>query len=325
MMVDVIIPVYNGRRRLQRAVDSALECASARVLLVDDGSTDGSSALCDQLAENPRVRVIHRENGGASAARNTGLHASDAAFVTFLDADDVLLPGALALLLDCFGENPAADAVQGCVTRRPERAAEGSVPIVVPGISALQLALSDPTRHLHCHGWVFRRSALTEAFNEALTLGEDGEWLLRTLRHAGDVAFADVPAYCYTVRRDSALHSASNVPQRYLQTLEAASPALAALDMPQAAALYRLTHLLLMLTHGVFRQKGLLNAWREAAALCRQEPFAGAFRTADLSGHAPRILALRLLRRGWIPLAWGVIRARQLYNDFAAARSAADD
>ena len=110
-----------------------------------------------------------------------------------------------------------------------------------------------------------------------------------------------------------------------MKTLDAASPALAALDLPEAAAMYRLTHLLLMLTHGVFRQKRLLNAWREAAALCRQEPFAGAFRMADLSGHAPRILALRLLRRGWIPLAWVVIRARQLYNDFTAARHAADE
>ena len=106
-------------------------------------------------------------------------------------------------------------------------------------------------------------------------------------------------------------------------TLGAASPVLDGLDMPEAAALYRLTHLLLMLTHGVFRQKGLLKAWREGAALCRQEPFADAFRQARLTGHAPRMLALRLLRRGWIPLAWGMIRARQLYNDFAADRHAA--
>lgn len=323
MSVDVIIPVYNARRQLRRAVESALDCVSARVLLVDDGSTDGSSALCDQLAENPRIRVLHRANGGASAARNTGLAASDAEFVTFLDADDVLLPGALTLLLDCLAYNPEAGAVQGCVTRKPEVAAERSAPIVVPGVSALQLALSDPTCHLHCHGWVFRRGALTEPFNEALTLGEDGEWLLRTLRHVGFAAFADVPAYCYTVRRDSALHSASNVPQRYMTTLGAASPVLDGLDMPEAAALYRLTHLLLMLTHGVFRQKGLLKAWREAAALCRQEPFADAFRQARLNGRAPRMLALRLLRRGWIPLAWGMIRARQLYNDFAADRHAA--
>ncbi len=69
------------------------------VLLVDDGSPDDTGALCDELAAaDPRVRALHRANGGAGAARNTGLDAAHGDWVLFLDADDALLPGLWAAL-----------------------------------------------------------------------------------------------------------------------------------------------------------------------------------------------------------------------------------
>lgn len=323
MTVDVIIPVYNGRTHLKRAVDSVLECPRARVLLVDDGSTDGTSALCDELTRHPRVSAIHRLNGGASAARNTGLEAASADYVTFLDADDVLLPGALDLLLDhLISDLDGMDAIQGGVTRRDAPVDPQPEIRAMTAEMTLEMALSDPTRHLHCHGWAFRRAVLNERFDESLTLGEDGEWLMRTLRRVNCAAFMDTPVYRYSVRVDSVLHSAANVPEKYQAALAAAAPTLDALDMPSAAALYRLTHLLLMLTHGVFRQKGVFRAWREAARLCRQEPFASAFAQAEMTGRSPRMLTLRLLKAGLIPLAWLAVRIRQIYNDHAAGCTA---
>lgn len=322
MTVDVIIPVYNGREHLRRAVNSVLDCPHARVILVDDGSTDGTAEQCDALAADARVTVIHRENGGASAARNTGLDAATADYVTFLDADDMLLPGALTLLVSHLKAGlDDVDAIQGRVVR------QDAVQCGAPAISAatadkaLALALADPTRHLHCHGWAFRRAVLTERFNENLTLGEDGEWLMRTLRGIEYAAYLDAPVYRYTVRADSAVHCGENVPARYLATLEAAAPVLDALNLPEEAALYRLTHLLLILTHGVFRKRGLVRSWKEAGRLCRQAPFARAFDEAQLTGLSPRICTLRLLRAGCIPLAWAAIRIRQLCNDRAAART----
>ena len=89
--LDVIIPVYNKEKYLRRCVDSALaqSYVPSRIILVDDGSTDGSPELCDKLAaEHDTVEVIHQKNAGASAARNTGISATDGEFVGFLDADD---------------------------------------------------------------------------------------------------------------------------------------------------------------------------------------------------------------------------------------------
>ena len=99
--ISVIIPCYKAAATLRRAAASALADVPAglELLLVDDGSPDDTGALCDTLAaEDPRVRALHRPNGGAGAARNTGLDAARGDWVLFLDADDVLLPGLWAAL-----------------------------------------------------------------------------------------------------------------------------------------------------------------------------------------------------------------------------------
>ena len=102
--VSVIIPCYKATATLRRAVESALPDAPAgvEILLVDDGGPDDTPRLCDELAASHScVRALHRPNGGASAARNTGLDAAQGEWVLFLDADDELLPGLWAALADC--------------------------------------------------------------------------------------------------------------------------------------------------------------------------------------------------------------------------------
>lgn len=90
-LVSVIVPVYNIEPYLSECVESILRQTyrSLQILLVDDGSTDGCPSLCDRFAEEDScVKVIHRDNGGLSAARNTGLDASKGEFVVFVDGDD---------------------------------------------------------------------------------------------------------------------------------------------------------------------------------------------------------------------------------------------
>ena len=99
--IGVIIPVYNCRDYLQQAVESVISQPYQRikVILVDDGSTDGSSLLCDELAnQNERIKVIHQSNKGVAAARNEGLRYilsmdENIDYVTFLDADDAWVFG----------------------------------------------------------------------------------------------------------------------------------------------------------------------------------------------------------------------------------------
>ena len=90
-LLSVVIPVYNVEAYLSRCVDSVLDQTydSLEIILVNDGSTDASGAICDAYAEkDSRVRVIHKENGGLSSARNTGLDAATGEYIAFLDSDD---------------------------------------------------------------------------------------------------------------------------------------------------------------------------------------------------------------------------------------------
>lgn len=88
---SVIVPVYNVEKYLDQCVQSVInqDFKNWELLLIDDGSTDASSKMCDEYAENDdRITVIHKENGGASEARNCGLDNSSGEFVLFLDSDD---------------------------------------------------------------------------------------------------------------------------------------------------------------------------------------------------------------------------------------------
>ena len=91
--ISIVIPVYNTMRYLDRCVQSALgqTYRNTEIILVDDGSTDMSSAMCDRYAEeNANVRVIHQPNGGLAAARNTGMDACTGEYILFVDSDDYM-------------------------------------------------------------------------------------------------------------------------------------------------------------------------------------------------------------------------------------------
>lgn len=100
--VSIIVPVYNCELYLRECLDSALaqRFADLELILVDDGSPDGSGRIIDgYAAQDSRVRVIHQENGGQSSARNAGLNAASGRYVCFLDSDDVMDPSLLETVI----------------------------------------------------------------------------------------------------------------------------------------------------------------------------------------------------------------------------------
>ena len=108
-MISVIVPVYNVEKYLRRCVDSILNqtCPDFELLLVDDGSPDGCPQICDEYAVlDPRVRVIHKANGGLISARNEGIRAARGDYVCILDGDDRALEGMLQFIHDTVAKSP---------------------------------------------------------------------------------------------------------------------------------------------------------------------------------------------------------------------------
>ena len=113
-LISVVIPVYNVADYLGQCLDSLLSQSypSLEILLVDDGSKDESGAICDAYAaKDSRIRVIHQKNGGAAAAKNTALRAAAGEYLSFVDSDDYLEPGAYDYMLSLLKETDADVAV----------------------------------------------------------------------------------------------------------------------------------------------------------------------------------------------------------------------
>ncbi len=109
-LISVIIPAYNVAPWLERCVNSVCGQTWRRleILLVDDGSSDGTGALCEELARRDgRIRVFHTPNGGSSRARNVGVRAARGEYLGFVDSDDWIDPAMYALLLETAGSSGA--------------------------------------------------------------------------------------------------------------------------------------------------------------------------------------------------------------------------
>lgn len=151
-LISVIIPVYNIKEYLPRCVESV--CAQTyknlEILLVDDGSTDGTGALCDELAKkDTRIRVFHKENGGSSTARNLGIENARGEYLGFVDSDDYISPDMYELLYRALLTGGVSIAQIG----RDEIDAEGNIleNICEPPTSETCIKSEDFMRELLMH------------------------------------------------------------------------------------------------------------------------------------------------------------------------------
>lgn len=116
---SIIVPIYNVEQYLERCIESLIHqtLTEIEIILVDDGSPDGCPQICDHYADqDSRIRVIHKENGGVSAARNDGLGAATGEWVIFCDSDDWMEPDACEALYRA-GTDQNADIVVGDINR----------------------------------------------------------------------------------------------------------------------------------------------------------------------------------------------------------------
>ena len=102
--LSIIVPVYQAKEYLEKCINSILEQSFVdfELILVDDGSKDASGTICDEYAKrDKRIRVIHKENGGLSDARNTGIKLANSDYLMFVDSDDYIEKN----MLECLYKN----------------------------------------------------------------------------------------------------------------------------------------------------------------------------------------------------------------------------
>ena len=222
MKLSIIVPIYNVAPYLRKCVDSLLaqDISDYEIILVDDGSTDDSGAIADELVDAFRLsplasrlemRVIHQSNSGLSEARNTGTREAKGQYILFVDSDDYLQPNTLGALLE-QAERDNLDVLRFRYQNVKERG-EAFVPHEGMKIDYNDYS-SNPTDGLtflnermwvQCYVVQFlvrREIVLQEQFTPGIYF-EDTDWTPRMLLRANRVASTDLVVYNYLWREGS--------------------------------------------------------------------------------------------------------------------------
>lgn len=219
--ISVIVPVYQAEKLLPQCVESVLAQTFSdwELLLIDDGSRDGSPALCDgYAARDARVRAFHKPNGGVSDARNLGLAQAAGQYIAFLDADDAFEPAALETLWALRAQTGADSA--GCahlnVTPEGGKRAELLLPAGVYGESGIRERILWPLTGERLRPPVFNGFIWRFLFDAAILRDnaitfegaylEDELFLMEYFANARCLAVTETPLYRYLENPASATH-----------------------------------------------------------------------------------------------------------------------
>lgn len=207
-VISIIIPVYNVEDYLHGCVDSILsqEFKNWEILLVDDGSTDSSSSICDTYAKNDlRIKVFHKKNGGVSSARNLGIKMMRGKYVWFVDADDLILPNSLSLLY-AFSEENNLDCVQFSYYNFISHT--DKIHAAINYVTSVYTSLADYGSHYVYSFEVWKIFIKREIlmlnsilFSEEIKYAEDQEFVLNILAHSTRIATMSNVLYGYRQQR----------------------------------------------------------------------------------------------------------------------------
>lgn len=211
--VSIVVPVYNCEQYLEACIRSILAQTyqNIELLLIDDGSSDGSGRICDVYEEREKVFVYHKENEGVSRARNDGIARSTGDCIMFVDSDDTIEKTMVEILVQALLTAGADCSFCGLVHDYPNHGRnfpEQTVYRLTDGEGAIReilmnyIAIAGPVCKL------FRRKLLgngngTAIFPEDLTIGEDAVAVVEILRRAEIAVFDTKPLYHYNHREQS--------------------------------------------------------------------------------------------------------------------------
>lgn len=212
--ISIIVPIYKVEKYIRKCIESiaAQTLRNIEIILVDDGSPDRCGEICEEYAAmDPRIKVVHRKNGGLSAARNTGLSAATAGIIGFVDGDDWVEPEMFQRLYDAMCRTSADMAVCNvCYDFVDERRFDmhcSTVEQLVDRDKAIEMLLFDRKMHNYVWNKIFKRELLTVYFPENRSY-EDVHVMIRWVANIRNMVQIPFCGYHYVQRMGSYLHNA---------------------------------------------------------------------------------------------------------------------
>ena len=223
--ISVVVATFNVEKYIAQCINSILDQSykDFELLLVDDGSTDRSSTICDEYAEkDDRVKVIHKENGGVSSARNTGISHSKGDYIYFVDGDDFIHKNTLESFINVTNGNPEPDFIIGRMSMFIDGTdnfepdvfnVSNKVVQEKSGQEAFVAILNDQGLIRMGVRGLYRRQFLLEnnLFFVDHLYSEDSEWTIRLFLNANKIFSNDAPYYYYRASRPGSYMNTLNV------------------------------------------------------------------------------------------------------------------
>lgn len=225
-MISVIVPIYKVEPYLKRCLDSLLAQTYTKfeLILVEDGSPDRCGEICEDYARrDPRIRVIHKRNGGLSDARNAGLAAAAGEYIAFVDSDDWVSPDYLRVLLEVL--ETSGSEICECEVRRTageEDTEYGASPEKTETYEteeALKELIYDRVFHQQVWNKLYKKRCLENVLFPVGKTNEDEFWTYRVFGNADRIAKTNQVLYYYFQRGGSIMGETYNM--RRLDALEA--------------------------------------------------------------------------------------------------------
>ncbi|MBQ4244859.1 MAG: glycosyltransferase, partial [Clostridia bacterium] len=214
-LISVIVPVYNVEKYLDTCVESIVSQTydNLEIILVDDGSTDSCPRICDEWAlKDPRVKVIHKENGGLSSARNAGMEIAKGEYIGFVDSDDVISPFMFETLYYALIEARADVAQCGFIKFNDYSellfpvAEEKTETKVFNNHDAVESLLTGGPVSVECCTKLINATLAKSVLFETGRINEDVLWTYRILAKAECVVTVDNALYGYFQRPGSIMN-----------------------------------------------------------------------------------------------------------------------
>ena len=314
-IVSVIVPVFNSEKYLEDCLDSicAQTYGQLEILLIDDGSSDGSPAICRRRqAQDKRIRIISQEHRGASAARKRGIVGAQGEYVLFVDSDDWIEADMVEILVEDIRREGADAALCGLIHdygSRRRNFPEKPVRRTEDGAGAVREVLKNYIATAGPVCKLFRRECLPDdMFPADLAIGEDVCGVVRVLMKMERVVFDTKPLYHYNHREGSLM--SSDFSARDMDLIEAyrricALPGSGAFreeaGFRQIWAWFHTYDKMILTGHTKMPQEREIRLWlRHHFGSILQNPYVG-------KGRKLSLCALMLHRR----LYWRIVRTRK--------------
>ena len=210
--ISIIVPVYNTAEYLAKCIESIInqKYANLELILVDDGSTDHSAAICDEYAKKDnRIKVIHKQNSGVSSARNLGLSIASGDYITFVDSDDYILDSFSNfcnkinnqdLVISC--DEKIYERFSKKINRLKRKGRDDIISFLIKNSATMRV-------NVVWNKMFSQRAIQCVKFSEKVAVAEDMDFILQVLFQCKEVDFVPINYYFYYQRETSVMHENS--------------------------------------------------------------------------------------------------------------------